>query len=299
MQLLLIKFENFRMKCLSRILPLVTIILLNSVGSAQAATNGSVAARAQGESLIPPNYLSIAFHKPNYLLPYYYTGSPDNAAYMGTTPNNERLKHSEIKYQVSLKLPVWKNIFNFPSSLFLAYSQLSYWQLYNHRSFVRENDYEPEIFLANEVNWRLSQEWHVNFMNVGLVHQSNGFGNTLERSWNRLYLEAIASNDNWMISIKPWLVLSKHNNNQNITNYLGYGRFLVAYKIHQHVISIQAHNLIEGGARHATAELTWSFPVIPYVKGYLQVISGYGQSLIEYNHRTNSVGIGIALNDWV
>ncbi|MFN7095894.1 MAG: phospholipase A, partial [Burkholderiales bacterium] len=26
---------------------------------------------------------------------------------------------------------------------------------------------------------------------------------------------------------------------------------------------------------------------------------GYGQSMIEYNHYTNSIGIGIALNDWI
>jgi len=35
------------------------------------------------------------------------------------------------------------------------------------------------------------------------------------------------------------------------------------------------------------------------VKGYVQVFSGYGQSLIDYNRYTNGVGIGFALSDWI
>ena len=260
--------------------------------------NGPVEARVKKEEKIP-NYYGIAFYKPTYALPYYYTGSPYNAVYQGNTPNNEQLKHAEVSYQFSFKVPAWKNIFNYPSTLFLAYTQLSYWQLYDHKPFIRESDYEPELFLANEVNWYLFERWSLNFANVGVVHQSNGFGNSLERSWNRLYIEAIASNDHWMVSVRPWYVISTNNNNQNITSYLGYVRFLAAYKWNQQVVSIQAHNLIEGGAKHATAELTWSFPLTTYLKGYLEVFSGYGQSLIEYNHRTNSAGVGIAVNDWI
>ncbi len=251
------------------------------------------------EEKIPPNYFAIAFYKPTYILPYYFTGSPDNVVYRNNTPNDESLKHSEVKYQFSVKVPIWKNILDHPSSLFFAYTQLSYWQLYNKSAFFRETDYEPEAFLANETNWHLGKNWQLSFLNVGATHQSNGFGNSLERSWNRLYLEAIASTDNWVVSFKPWYVISTNSNNNNIAEYLGYGRILVAYKFHRQVFSIRAHNLIEGGARHATAEVSWSFPITPYIKGYVQIFSGYGQSLIEYNHRTNSVGVGVALSDWV
>jgi|SRR5579885_3092769 phospholipase A1 len=258
--------------------------------------------RAKKENEIPPNFFAITFYKPTYVLPYYYTWSPYKSIYENNTPNNEKIKRDEIKYQISFKVPVWKNILHRPITLYLAYSQLSYWQAYNKTAFFRETNYEPELFLANEINFRVLKYWTINFLNLGAVHESNGKGGSLERSWNRLYLEAISSNDHFMFSIKPWLVIhdqSLRKYNPNIADFLGYGQLLAAYKFYHQVISIQAHNLIESGGKHATAELTWSFPITSYLNGYVDIFSGYGQSLIEYNHRTNSAGIGIALSNWV
>lgn len=258
--------------------------------------------RAQKEDEIPPNFFAITFYKPTYVLPYYYTGSPYNAVYQNNTPENEKIKKSEIKYQLSFKVPVWKNILGLRSTLYLAYTQLSYWQAYNHTAFFRETDYEPELFLANEVNWRVFSTWHIDFLNAGVEHQSNGFGGQMERSWNRAYLEAISSSDHFMFAIKPWYVIhdSAFNKyNPDLASYLGYGEFLVAFKYGRQVLSIRARNIIERGAERATGELTWSFPISPYLNGFVDVFSGYGQSLIEYNHRTNSGGIGIALSNWI
>jgi phospholipase A1 len=280
-----------------------TILFFGTINSIAYAypdpERGPVEERVRGEESIPANYYGIAFYKPTYILPYYYTGSPDNRAYHGFTPNNERLKHAEIKYQVSFKAPVWKNIYNCSSSLYVAYTQMSYWQLYNRRTFFRESDYEPEVFLANEINYQLYRNWNLNFVNPGLVHQSNGEGNMLERSWNRFYVDFVTSTDNWLIDIKPWYVISQNGRMDDIANYLGYGKVLVAYKFRENVVAISAHNFIEGGGRHASAELTWSFPITPYVKGYVDIFSGYGQSLIEYNHRTNSAGVGFTFSDWI
>lgn len=259
---------------------------------------GPVEARFLKEQQIKPDLFGIAFYKPTYAMPYYYTGSPYNSVYQGYTPNNEKLNRGEVKYQLSLKVPVWQRMFSSCSSLYFAYTQLSYWQAYNNRAFFRENDYEPEFFVASQLNYPLFKSWNVNFLNVGASHQSNGEGNALQRGWNRVYLEAIFSNNNWMVSIKPWYIVSYNSKNEDIGSYLGNGRVLVAYKWYRQTFALQAYNFIENSKR-TSGELTWSFPLIPYVKGYVQFFSGYGQSLIEYNHRTNSGGIGIAFSDWV
>jgi phospholipase A1 len=236
------------------------------------------------------------------VLPYYYTFTPYNSIYQGNTPNGESLKNDEIKYQLSFKVPIWRNIFGSLSSLYFAYTQMSYWQAYNKYAFFRSTDFEPEVFLANHFAWHLGQTLQLNFINFGLVHQSNGFGNNLERSWNRAYMQITASTEHFMFTLKPWIVF--HDNTYNRQNpdmayYLGHEEIIMAFKYGSQVVAIDTRNLLESRGKRTGTTVTWSFPVTKYINGYLQVFTGYGQSLIEYNHHTNSVGLGIALSNWI
>lgn len=272
------------------------------VVNATPSASNVVEERADKEQLTPANPFTVGFYKPNYILPYYYTGSPYNSVYVGETPNNEKLTRDEIKYQLSFKVPLWKNIFNTRSAIYLAYTQLSYWQAYNKQAFFRSTDYEPEIFLAHELNYPIYKSFTLNFINVGAEHQSNGFGNELERSWNRVYVEAVTSNGNFMMSVRPWFIIHDHSwreHNPNIGNYMGYMQLLFAYKWDKSVINLRTYGLGVHGGRHTSAELSLSIPITNYLNGYVQVFSGYGQSLIEYNHRTNSAGVGLAFSNWI
>lgn len=266
-------------------------------------SDNAVLSRVTKEDKISPRSFAIAFHRPTYVLPFYYTRSPYNSVYAGQTPEDEKLKHDEIKYQLSFKVPIWKNILNHPSTLYLAYTQMSYWQAYDHDPFFRETDFEPELFIANEINYHLGGSWYLNFLTVGLDHQSNGYGGTLERSWNRATAALIASSDSWIVAIKPWLIFKNNNTyqrqNPDMQNFMGNGTILIGYKFHGQLISLETRNMIESGGRRSGNTLSWSFPITDYLKGYAQVFSGYGQSLIEYNHRTNSFGLGISMSDWV
>jgi phospholipase A1 len=268
----------------------------------QGLENSPVIQRIENEEKVQQNPFAITFYKPTYVLPYYYTASPDTGVYMGETPENESLKKSEVKYQLSFKIPLWQHIAGLPTTLLFGYTQMSYWQLYDKSAFFRETDYEPEFFLMSEINVHLFRDWNINFFNVGAVHQSNGFGGSLERSWNRVYVSAIASSGNWAVSVRPWYVFhdaTYNRQNPHMAKYLGYGQLTVAYKFYNQVFALEGRNFIEHGGRWAAATASWSFPVTKHVKGYVQVFSGYGQSLIEYNHRTNAVGLGFAFSNWV
>lgn len=280
-------------------------IIFPSFGYSTTETNSSpssnaVSERAQQEDNTNP--FLVNFYQPTYFLPFYYTGNPYQQVYVNNTPDNQTIDSSEAKFQFSFKIPVWKNIFQHPSTLYLAYTQLNYWQVYNKSAFFREIDFSPEAFVANEINWHLSKSWTLNFLNLGIVHQSNGKGGDLERSWNRIYAETIFAKDNWMFSFKPWLAQQGADAavpDGNMVKYLGYERILINYKFHKQIFSLQAQNTVESGFSRGGLQASWSFPLTTHLNAYTQFFSGYGQSLIEYNHYTNSAGVGISLSNWI
>ena len=242
------------------------------------------------------NSISIDLGKQTYILPYYYTQTPDQAVYAGSTPDDQRIKNNEFKAQISLKVPLAHNLFGTHSGLTFAYTQLMYWQPYTESPYFRELNYEPELYLSHSI----TKHW---LAHLGIMHQSNGRGGNLERSWNRAYFDGIYHTDNIYLSIKPWVLLftnkSSGLHNADITHYLGYSRWLAAYQYHQLVISFMSRNNLESGFSRGAEYLTLSYPIHQHLRLFIQGFSGYGQSLIEYNHYTNGLGIGIALNDWL
>lgn len=245
------------------------------------------------------NPYTISLYEPTYIMPFAYTSSFNKTA-ESDTPDNAGLNNIETKFQFSVKAAVWRNFFGYKNSLNLAYTQLSFWQVYNDKTqFFRESNFKPEIFFANNIDKKLYDNWRISFVNFGAMHQSNGRGGTYERSWNRLYIESIFSNPNWLISIRPWYVIHDDSlqNNPDIANYLGHERILLSYKFSKQTLSFSTYNL--ENIKRASTQLTWSFPLVRQFRGYVQGFSGYGQSLIEYNHHENTIGLGIAVNDWL
>jgi phospholipase A1/A2 len=240
------------------------------------------------------NPFGIGLYKPNYLFPVYYTNRPYKKVYENKTPDNQKVRPEEFKFQLSIILPLIRNIFNSGTELNFTYSQVSYWQLYQKSSFFRETNYEPDLFLYHKISQGIGCA-------IGIVHESNGRGSDMERSWNRAYMLWVFSGRNWMIKVNAWypVIRSEETLNKDILDYMGYGQILLAYKISSNVITLQMYNYIESSFQRGSANLTWSYPLIKNLNLYLNYFYGYGQSLIEYNHRVNSFGIGITANDWI
>lgn len=58
------------------------------------------------------------------------------------------MRTPELKFQVSLKTKAAQNLFGTDADLWLGYTQMSHWQVYNENNSrpFRAHDYEPEIF---------------------------------------------------------------------------------------------------------------------------------------------------------
>jgi len=245
-------------------------------------------------------------HKQNYFLPARWSSSPNEqpvSPTQGPAPR-EPLDNIESKFQISLKAKLAQNLFDGRADLWFAYTQQSFWQVYNgpdSRPF-RETDYEPEAMLVFPMNYRL-WDWRARFLNLGFVHQSNGSSDPLSRSWNRIYAQVALEHNNAAVLVRGWYRLpesTSNDNNPDIEHYLGYGELLGIYKFDsRHTVSLLVRNNLSTSSNKGALQLDWSFPLIGDLKFYAQVFTGYGESLIDYNWRQTTIGIGVLLTDWM
>ncbi len=256
------------------------------------------------ENILQP--FTLMAHKPSYFLMGAYNSDGYSAEHFQDQYDDPsiELDDTETQFQISIKVPLGVNLFS-TFDVYAAYTNRSFWQLYNSdiSAPFRETNHEPEVWVQFTPGWEI-----FGFRNVansfGFVHQSNGRGGVLSRSWNRIYANFVFERGNLALGFKPWFRISEDavdDNNPDITDYLGHYELRAAYKWGGHVFSAMSRNNLESGFDNGAVELGWSFPLgkYPYLKGYLQYFRGYGESLIDYNEHVNRIGIGILLTDWL
>lgn len=249
-------------------------------------------------------------YKPVYILFANYT-SDINEQPTSENPINSALEaleldQVELKFQISFKTKVLQNILGkkIRGDVWIAYTQSSRWQVYNEelsRPF-RETDYEPEVIFMLPTKYKLLGLQGV-FSGVSLTHQSNGRSNPLSRSWNRVIFQFGLEADGWSVILKPWIRISEEpeeDNNPNIENYVGRAELLVAYKHKKHQVSFRGrHSLNSGENNRGSIQLDYAAQIYNNLKIYTQFFHGYGESLIDYNHKQTTIGIGLSLVNWM
>ena len=234
---------------------------------------------------------------------------------------------ADLKFQLSAKLRVldlWSSEpersrppeRNHDFGLWLAYTQQSYWQVFNaplSRPFL-ETDYQPEVILAFRPQLFFGKtpsyqgiEWQL--LNVGFVHQSNGQSDPLSRSWNRVYAQfGFEKNPNsdgdLAVLVRPWYRIkeqSSKDDNPDINRFFGYGDLTAVYRNGPVLLSLMGRGNLRTGK--GAGQLDFAFPLcfckgpdtFP-LKGFVQVFSGYGERLIDYNWRQTTISVGFMAN---
>ncbi|KAA8734569.1 phospholipase A [Acinetobacter qingfengensis] len=244
-------------------------------------------------------------YQPVYVFPVFWTSkkneTPSSPNPQNTVTDPQELKSAEGKFQISLKTKAWDNIFGNNGDLWLGYTQSSHWQVYNSEQSrpFRETNYEPEASLMFRTNYNF-MGLHGRLLGLTFNHQSNGRSNPLSRSWNRAILNIGLEKDNFAIMLRPWYRFKEDandDNNPDITHYLGHGDLTAFYRHNNHNFSLMFRNNFKSDNKGAV-QFDWAFPIKNNLRGHLQVFDGYGESLIDYNHRATYVGLGISLVDW-
>ncbi|MGO4918197.1 phospholipase A [Maribacter spongiicola] len=204
----------------------------------------------------------------------------------------------ESKFQISLKTKIFHGMFDGRMDLWMGYSQTAYWQIYNterSRPF-RELNYQPEIIANFPVKFPILG-FETKMIGAAIIHESNGQSDPISRSWNRIAFHAAFEKGNWQVMLKPWIRIgSKIDDNENISDYIGRGEADITYDWgRQRFRAIARHSLNLGDKSRGSLQLNWSFPIFENFNGHFQLFDGYGETLIDYNHRQTTFGIGVSL----
>lgn len=250
----------------------------------------------------------ITPHKVNYILPITYQNRPNEQPYYQEYHSSDHhLDNVEAKFQLSLKLPLINNFITDNDALYFGYTSTSYWQVYNAdvSGPFRSTDHEPELFWITKTD----DDWlnyGFSYWGLGLNHQSNGKSGSLSRSWNRIYGMFVFDFDDLAFSAKAWYRIPEDekshkddatgDDNPDIEKFMGNIELTAIYGFHDHRFSAALRNNLRRDNK-GSIELTWSYPVLGNLRFYAQFFNGYGESLIDYNHHNQRIGLGVALND--
>ena len=240
-------------------------------------------------------------HQANYLIAT-YSHAPNDAPYLpfrDLLKQDKGLSQAELAYQLSFKIKLIDQAFTKPVDVWFGYTQKSFWQAANHdaSSPFRETNYEPEVMAVVPLNRSL---WGVNarFAGLGFVHQSNGQSGSLSRSWNRTYAQLGVDSGNFSLVGRVWKRVNEaadDDNNPDITDDMGRGDLVAAYQW-DNGQEINATVRYNTSTDKSGVQIGYTYPIGGKVGAYVQLFSGYGQSLIDYNYFQRSIGFGFKVS---
>jgi phospholipase A1 len=104
---------------------------------------------------------------------------------------------------------------------------------------------------------------------------------------------------NLLINLKPWIRLKDEvDENPLITTYIGRAEAFATYKLKKHIFHVIATNSLSFDDNHGSMQFNYIYPLKANINAQLQIFNGYGETLIDYNHKQTTVGIGISFIDW-
>jgi len=226
-------------------------------------------------------------YRPCFFLPLAYNSSPNEDTNLDFDPK-AKAQYNEVKFQLSFKFKIWRDIVRSLEikdiierstgirgvDVWIAYTQQSFWQLYNSgfSAPFRDTNYEPELLF----NFRMQREipglikTKLQFINLGFNHQSNGRSEPLSRSWNRIVANVgleksfgLENKDSFDLLLKTWYRIPENeanDGNPDITRYTGYGELWGTLYWRNQWFAVMLRNNLRSDNLGAI-QLDWSVPL--------------------------------------
>lgn len=249
------------------------------------------------------NAFKLLGHNENYIMPVGY----DNKSH------TDDRQHAEAKFQISIKVPLYRNFLNTGGVLYGAYTQNSYWQVYDtdNSSPFRETNHKPELFIDWKMDKQFDNDINLQTIRFSITHQSNGQDIPKSRSWNYNDLQVVFKKENlyfggniwyrWSEDAKTDLNSTEGDDNPDLEDYIGKQRIFIRYNNGKYRMGLKHQNKFHKyNIQKGYTELEFIFP--SFNKNFdfiIQYFYGYGESLIDYNERVSKISFGILLTDWL
>jgi phospholipase A1/A2 len=267
---------------------------------AAAATNAVVPPRPSAtpltNSLIPNR---TDFFKEHFFPyePFYFIAGPD-------APN--------AKFQISFKYRILNNRgalaqrVPWLTGLHAAYTQTSLWDLSQPSSPFLDTSYKPELlYLWERVDRGRWADWFQLDLQGGLQHESNGREGLESRSLNIAYLRPtvrLGRADGFRFTLSPrvWAYVGGLEDNPDLADYRGYADLRATLGWAQGLQLASTFRLGDD-ANHGSVQLDLTYPMYRLLSGsfslylHVQYFNGYGESLLRYNRRSDTIRFGFSL----
>lgn len=250
----------------------------------------------------------IRTYHPNFLLPLHYTSNINRTPSSPTQSGgilNPNYRGIEAKLQISLRAKVVEDLLLPGADLWVAYTQRSLWQVWDTKDSApfRSTDYQPEMIYVVPVPEKLGAlplGWNLRMVQLGAVHQSNGQSDPLSRSWNRIYLGLGLEHGDFSLMLRAHqrLRVKELDDNPDLVDYIGRNEVAMAWAPGLSTFGLTWRTNLSSVSR-GSLQFDWTYPVFASqpsgLRWYVQLFTGYGETLLDYNHRQTSIGVGLAL----
>lgn len=202
--------------------------------------------------------------------------------------------NSDVKFQISLSIRLTNATLPWNTYLYLFYTQLTFWNVFQNSMPMRDMNFNPGIGWTKPF---FSKDRYIGKMTLIVEHESNGRDGDESRSWNRVALAGSAVVTDWlMVHGKFWIPIINGMNNKDILRYAGL--FRVGFTLTSSNKRWQGNlSLVKRKGNvfdwNTIAEVSWKVSEKANVNLFAQYYNGYGENLLDYNQFHSRLRVGL------
>jgi len=229
--------------------------------------------------------------------PFYFVAGADSP--------NAKFQFS-FKYQLVDDQSGLAQHVGFVTNMFFGFTQTSLWDWNQESAPFEDSSYKPELmFQFSRLARAGEDDWLRLDLQTGVMHESNGRDGANSRSLNIAYLRPkliLGHEDDWQFTLAPraWFYIGDLEDNPDLPDYRGYVDLRATIGT-PGGIELAALARVGDEFDRGSIQLDLTFPLrqIRWVgfTWYLQAqyFTGYGESLLHYDERSDAFRVGFSL----